>query len=93
MGGYQEQNVLGGQILYPLVGDDWRRDPALEAVVADAVATTDHLYWSIHLGGQAVLGGTDEALAAATASCLRDDRRAHVPAAPSAPLRHSTRRS
>lgn len=67
MGGYQEGNVLGGQILYPLVGDDWRPDPGLITVVADAVATTDHLYWSIRLGGQAVLGGTDEALAAATA--------------------------
>ena len=67
MGGYQAQNVLGGQILYPLVGDEWCRDPALEALVADAVATTEHLYWSIRLGGQAVLGGTDDALAAATA--------------------------
>ncbi len=66
MGGYQADNVLGGQILYPLVGDDWRPDPALRAIVEETVQSTDHLYWSIRLGGQAVLGGTNDALAAAT---------------------------
>jgi [acyl-carrier-protein] S-malonyltransferase len=62
MGAYQQENVLGGQILYPLVGEDWQADPVLVARVEQAVSTIDHLWWSIHLGGQAVLGGTEEAL-------------------------------
>lgn len=62
MGSYQEGNVIGGQILYPLVDEDWRPDPARIAAVNDAVASIPDLFWSIRLGGQAVLGGTDAAL-------------------------------
>ena len=62
MGAYQEGNVIGGQLLYPLVDEDWRPDPAREAIVDEVVATIPGLYWSIRLGGQAVLGGDDAAL-------------------------------
>ena len=62
---YQADNVIGGQIVYPLVGDDWQPDPARVRAVADAVARIPDLHWSIRLGGQAVLGGSTEALAAA----------------------------
>ncbi len=67
LGQYQTNNVIGGQILYPLVGEDWRRDPAREAAVEQALATTPELWWSIRLGGQAVLGGTERALELAMA--------------------------
>jgi acyl transferase domain-containing protein len=67
MGAFQTGNVIGGQILYPVVDDDWRPDPRLQAVVDDAVADIEDLHWSIRLGGQAVLGGSDAALKAAGA--------------------------
>ena len=68
MGAYQADHVVGGQIVYPLVDDDWRPDAERRAAVDAAVATIDDLHWSIHLGGQAVLGGSDAALKAATAA-------------------------
>ena len=67
MGSYQVNNVIGGQIVYPLHRDDWTPDPDRIAAVNAAVEAVDGLHWSIHLGGQAVLGGTAEALAAAAA--------------------------
>jgi len=67
MGAFQTDNVIGGQILYPVVGDDWRPAPELQALVDAAVADIPDLHWSIRLGGQAVLGGTDDALRAAQA--------------------------
>lgn len=66
MGSYQAGNVIGGQILTPLVGEDWRADGARIAAVQAALAAIPDLHESIRLGGQAVLGGTDAALAAAT---------------------------
>jgi len=68
MGAYQASNVIGGQLLYPLVGEDWRADEARIAAVQAALDTIPDLYWSIRLGGQAVLGGTEAALAAASAT-------------------------
>ena len=65
MGAYQHDNVVGGQIVYPIVDDAWRPDPERAAAVHHAVATIPDLYWSIHLGGQAILGGSDAALKAA----------------------------
>ena len=64
LGQYQAGNVIGGQILYPLVDDDWRPLPSPE--LDAALREVPDLHWSIHLGGQAVLGGTAEALAEAT---------------------------
>lgn len=69
MGAYQAPEalgIIGGQIVYSLVDDDWH--PVAERVeaVERAVAEIPDLHWSIRLGGQAVLGGTDAALAAFT---------------------------
>ncbi len=65
LGAYQARNVIGGQLVWPLCDEAWRPVPErlarLEAIVAD----TPDLFWSIRLGGQAVLGGTAMALAAA----------------------------
>jgi [acyl-carrier-protein] S-malonyltransferase len=65
MGSYQAEGTIGGQIVYPMMGSDWCLETEkLEAVEA-TVAAIDDLHWSIRLGHQAVLGGTDEALAEA----------------------------
>ncbi len=65
LGQYQENNVVGGQIVYPLVDENWRIDADKVHAVENIVTNTTDLHWSIRLGGQAVLGGTEEALAAA----------------------------
>lgn len=64
MGQYQAGNVIGGQVLYPLVDAEWRAlpSPELEA----ALREIPDLHWSIRLGGQAVIGGTQAALDALT---------------------------
>lgn len=66
MGQYQAGNVVGGQVLYPLVGEDWTPLPSPE--LESLLARTPGLYPSIHLGGQVVLGGTAEAIATAMSS-------------------------
>jgi malonyl CoA-acyl carrier protein transacylase len=54
----------GGQILFPLVDEAWRRDRALEDAVADALASSGGTALpSIRLGGYAVLAGTEAGVA------------------------------
>lgn len=60
----QEAQAGGGQLIYPVVGDDWRVDPEREQAVRDALAgAAEHAYPSISLGGYAVLAGTDVGIA------------------------------
>lgn len=66
MGQYQTSNVIGGQIVYPLTDAQWRLVPERLAAVEEAVEAIADLHWSIRLGGQAVLAGTEAALSAAT---------------------------
>lgn len=55
----QEEHEHGGQILYPLVDEEWRRDPARVAAVEAALESSGgEARHSIHLGGYAVLAGT-----------------------------------
>lgn len=61
LGQYQVGNVIGGQVLYPLVDEDWRALPSPE--LDRALVEVPDLHWSIRLGGQAVIGGTEQALA------------------------------
>lgn len=61
MGQYQANNVIGGQVLYPLVDEEWRPLPCPE--LDAALAEIPDLFWSIRLGGQAVLGGSVQAVA------------------------------
>ncbi len=60
----QERHGDGGQVLYPLVDEDWRADPVRIAAVEAALASSqgDALH-SIHLGGYAVLAGTPKGVA------------------------------
>jgi acyl transferase domain-containing protein len=56
LGDYQADHVVGGQLMYPLVDDDWQPSAAYASGVAAAL---DHpsVHVSIRLGGMIVLGG------------------------------------
>jgi malonyl CoA-acyl carrier protein transacylase len=55
----QEEGEPGGQVIYPLVGEDWRRSGAAEEAVTRLLASAPgEVFPSIHLGGYAVLAGT-----------------------------------
>ncbi len=62
MGHYQAGNVIGGQLLYPIADDQWRRSTTLAAAIAAAL---DHpgVHVSIRLGGTIVLGADADGLA------------------------------
>ncbi|WP_426416327.1 ACP S-malonyltransferase [Aestuariirhabdus sp. LZHN29] len=67
MGSMMTEGVIGGQVLYPLVDDQWYPDPALQAQLDGAVEEINRepgceLYHSIALGGYCVLGGNESAL-------------------------------
>ena len=68
MGRRQEGRVLGGQILYPVVDEDWRHNADREAEVlsrlAEARQRGDELWLSIRLGGSLVIAGAEGALEA-----------------------------
>jgi acyl transferase domain-containing protein len=59
-GSYQIHGVVGGQIVYPLVGEDWRSQDELRSHVEEALAAAQAAghaaFVSIRLGGQVVLG-------------------------------------
>ncbi|MDX5357167.1 MAG: ACP S-malonyltransferase [Rhodobacterales bacterium] len=69
MGALMQAALIGGQLVYPHMGDDWRPDPArkadLLALVARIGARPGHqLALSIDLGGMLVLAGDEAGLAA-----------------------------
>ena len=62
MGGYQEKNQIGGQIIYPITNDDWTIDLEKQDMIQSLCHIVPDLYISIFLGGNVVLGGTKQAL-------------------------------
>jgi acyl transferase domain-containing protein len=69
MGTLMQDHLIGGQLVYPFIGDDWVNDPArreeLLAEVARINAQDDHtLGLSIDLGGMLVLAGDEAGLTA-----------------------------
>lgn len=69
MGTLMQQHLIGGQLIYPFVDDDWRDDRQrkadLLAGVDDINSRADHvLGLSIDLGGMLVLAGNDAGLKA-----------------------------
>tara|TARA_B100000575_G_scaffold292733_1_gene301925 strand:+ start:469 stop:1491 length:1023 start_codon:yes stop_codon:yes gene_type:complete len=78
MAQYQKGNIIGGQIVYPMVDTQWRLDPAAVANVTATVSGHRDLHWSIRLGGQAVLGGSEEALTFASDSLPSVTQGAHT---------------
>lgn len=69
MGGLMQQHLIGGQLVYPFTGEDWRPDPARKAALlalVDQINTrAGHvLALSIDLGGMLVLAGDEPGLVA-----------------------------
>lgn len=69
MGTLMQEALIGGQLVYPHVGEDWRPDPVrkarLLAQVAEIGARAGHvLALSIDLGGMLVIAGNETGLAA-----------------------------
>lgn len=57
----QMEYTDGGQVLYPLIDDQWRIDPAQVKRVDDALASSEGTAFpSIALGGYAVLAGSED---------------------------------
>jgi len=69
MGTLMQQHLIGGQLIYPFIGEDWRPDPARRAELLALVYTIGAqpgqvLTVSIELGGMLVLAGDEAGLAA-----------------------------
>lgn len=73
MGAYMQESLIGGQIVYPLVGDDWQTIPGRRAEIASIMSAVNALkgaevFTSIELGGMLVLAGNKVGLAALRAA-------------------------
>lgn len=69
MGTLMQDSLIGGQTLYPFVGEDWAPDAAKRAGLLALAAEINHrpghvLTLSIDLGGMVVLAGNDQGLKA-----------------------------
>ena len=69
MGTLMQKQLIGGQLIYPFVGEDWQNDPLAKSAILDAVREidkrSDHvLALSIDLGGMLVLAGNEAGLTA-----------------------------
>jgi len=69
MGTLMQESLIGGQLIYPFVGEDWKSAPErkaeLLALIADIGARPAHtLTLSIDLGGMLVLAGDEAGLSA-----------------------------
>lgn len=69
MGTLMQDRLIGGQLVYPFLGDDWQPAPArkakLLALVAEIATRADHqLALSIDLGGMLVIAGNEAGLKA-----------------------------
>ncbi|MBZ0128356.1 MAG: ACP S-malonyltransferase [Rhodobacteraceae bacterium] len=65
MGTLMQAALIGGQMLYPFVDEDWREIPGRRGEIMDLIARIEGLYLSIELGGMLVLAGEEPALAEA----------------------------
>ena len=68
MGTLMQERLIGGQLIYPFVNEDWQPDPAKKAELLALVARIDapgqRLALSIDLGGMLVLAGDEAGLKA-----------------------------
>ncbi|MEO0398975.1 MAG: ACP S-malonyltransferase [Pseudomonadota bacterium] len=62
MGAIMQDALIGGQMIYPFVDEDWREIDGGRHALLKLIDETPGLYVSIHLGGMLVLAGTPEAL-------------------------------
>ncbi|MEM9402367.1 MAG: ACP S-malonyltransferase [Pseudomonadota bacterium] len=69
MGTLMHEHLIGGQLVYPFVDEDWRADNDSRQKLLDTVATINadsdkHLALSIDLGGMLVIAGDEAGLKA-----------------------------
>lgn len=67
MGTLMQETLIGGQLIYPLVGENWqeiegRREDLMQKMAMVNENAPGSLYISIELGGLLVFAGTNEAL-------------------------------
>lgn len=65
MGTIMQEQMIGGQLIYPFIDANWQENPSVKKKVLTLVDETPDLYVSILLGGMIVLAGTKEALSTA----------------------------
>ena len=58
MGSMMKDRMIGGQIIYPLVDDNWQEDESIKEIVLNEIDA----YISILLGGYIVIGGEQKVL-------------------------------
>lgn len=80
MGTLMQEALIGGQVLYPWVGEDWRPDPARKSALLSLVAGISavpgqELSLSIDLGGMLVLAGNEAGLRAFEAAVPVEQKR------------------
>ncbi|MEH7830078.1 ACP S-malonyltransferase [Gemmobacter denitrificans] len=64
MGTLMQERLIGGQLIYPFVDENWQPDPVKKADLLALVAGIPGLALSIDLGGMLVLAGEEPALKA-----------------------------
>ncbi len=64
MGNLMQEALIGGQILYPYVDENWIEIPGKRDALLALTTTISGLYVSIHLGGMIVFAGDEAALKA-----------------------------
>jgi [acyl-carrier-protein] S-malonyltransferase len=69
MGSMMKNELIGGQVIYPLVDENWRKNPEREKEVQQVTERINRregheVYPSIRLGGYTVLGGNKNGVAA-----------------------------
>ncbi|MEM1381118.1 MAG: ACP S-malonyltransferase [Pseudomonadota bacterium] len=65
MGTLMQESLIGGQMIYPFVDEEWRPIPGKREALLAMTRTIPGLELSIDLGGMIVFGGDEEALEAA----------------------------
>ena len=67
MGSMMKDGNIGGQIIYPLIDENWHIKPQTKTLIENELASTNKIegceaYLSINLGGYIVIGGNQKAL-------------------------------
>ncbi|MGE0633375.1 MAG: ACP S-malonyltransferase [Pseudobdellovibrionaceae bacterium] len=67
MGSMMKEKLIGGQIIYPTVDENWHRNESLVRQIQEALIEVKAIpeceaYLSINLGGYSVIGGNQKAL-------------------------------
>ena len=80
MGRLMQESLIGGQLIYPLVDENWREVPGRRAELLALMAQINEqpkqaLYLSIDLGGLMVFGGNKSALTALEAALPPEQER------------------